>query len=60
MPLIANAVKVPHQTIMAWHYASRKMSDSKNEFHALEIKNPTVTVGEVQNLPAVAKKYEDI
>lgn len=60
MPLIAHAVKVPYQTIMAWRYLSCKIDDSKKEFHQLEIKNPTVTVGEVQNLPAIQSTSENI
>lgn len=60
MPLIAHAVKVPYQTIMAWRYANNKMNHPKKEFHQLEIKNPTVTVGEVQNLPVIPSKSEKI
>ncbi len=60
MPLIAHAVKVPYQTMMAWRYLSLKKNDSIKEFHALEIKNPTVTVGEVQSLAVIPPASEKI
>ena len=60
MPLIAHETKMPYQTVMSWRYQDKKKMAPQQEFHRLEIKNPTVTVGEVQSLPATKKGSEKI
>lgn len=47
MPMlqISESIKIPYQTIMHWRFMNRKSIDPKNNFHAVAVKNPTVTVG---------------
>lgn len=47
MPMlqISKTIKIPYQTIMHWRFMNRKNIDQKNNFHAVAVKNPTVTVG---------------
>ncbi len=55
MQKISNSVKIPYQTIMFWRFASRKALEAKNEFHAIAVNNPTVTVGEKLNFASQPK-----
>lgn len=55
MQKISNAVNIPYQTIMSWRFTSRRGLQLKKDFHSLEVKNPTVTVGEVAVLPKSQK-----
>lgn len=55
MQKISNAVNIPYQTIMSWRFTTRRSQQSKEDFHSLEVKTPTVTVREMATLPKSQK-----
>lgn len=56
---VSSSIGISYQTIMSWRLKKRRIAESKKIFHAIAVKDPTVTVG-LNSLPVRSGKIQPL